>query len=135
MVPGIWPNGDESGLYASSKSGWRQACLILWECGCRALLSLKNSDIHSIAKRIIDEQLSVRDVENFNSSIRSKKKKSIKNENVVNPEFKDVIDRLQYKFGTSVSILNGDKNGTISFLYFGREDLSRLIDLFLNEKK
>ena len=100
----------------------------------RALLSLKGKDISLIAQRIIEEQLSVRDIENLSSSI--KKNRKIKQgdkqkDHNDDPDLNDIINRLQYKFGTSVGIQNGSKKGCVSFIFFGREDLSRLIELLL----
>lgn len=99
----------------------------------RAMLSLKDQDLQTIAKRIIEEQLSVRDVEKLNITSKSKGKRSHKivEQNSCDPDFKEVIERLQYKFGTSVKIQNGFKKGNVSFLFFGRDDLSRLIEIFL----
>lgn len=100
----------------------------------RALLSLKDQDVQSIAKRIIEEQLSVRDVEKLNTLSRRKGKRKQKideEKSKHDPYMKEAIERLQYKFGTSVKIQNGSKKGNISFLFFGRNDLSRLIDIFL----
>ncbi len=105
----------------------------------RALLSIKdNSDIISTAKRIIEEQLSVRDIEQLCSS-EKKKERGVKENNkkivLPNPDLNDIIERLQYKFGTSVIIKNNSKKGTISFIFYGTEDLSRLIDIFLNNNE
>ena len=100
----------------------------------RALLSLKDNDINFVAQRIIEEQLSVRDIEKMNSSmkINRKRKQGAKQQNYKeDPDLNDIVNRLQYKFGTSVSIQNGSKKGSISFIFFGRDDLSRLIELLL----
>jgi ParB family chromosome partitioning protein len=95
----------------------------------RALLSLSSEDVLSTAKRIVEEQLSVRDVENFVKPI--KKKGSIQKIEEKEPDFKEVISRLEYKFGTSVNIQKSNKKGTVSFQFFGDDDLTRLVDLLL----
>ena len=101
----------------------------------RALLSLKGKDISLIAQRIIEEQLSVRDIENLSSSIKKNRKikqgDNKQKDHNDDPDLNDIINRLQYKFGTSVGIQNGSKKGCVSFIFFGREDLSRLIELLL----
>ena len=42
----------------------------------------------------------------------------------------DVIERLQMKFGTKVTIQGSSKKGKISIEYFTLDDLNRLIDIF-----
>ena len=99
----------------------------------RALLGLNNNeDIMTIAKKIVDEHLSVRDVESFVKPTKKKEKtEKIGNKEVIEPDIKALIERLEYKFGTSIKIQNGTKKGSVVFQFFGEEDLTRLADLFL----
>ena len=100
----------------------------------RALLSLKNQDIVSVAKKIIEEALSVRDVEKLGNNAK-KSKTNGKNENTekqkIDPDLMNLIEKLEYKFGTSVHISDSKKSGKIHLSYFGMEDLSRIVDLLL----
>jgi ParB family chromosome partitioning protein len=101
----------------------------------RALLSLKDEDQLFIAKKIIDEQLSVRDVENLPlapNKLVKKLQKITKKNNLIDPDFVELLDRLQHKFGTSVSIKSIYKNkGSVTFRFFDQDDLTRLVDLLL----
>lgn len=100
----------------------------------RALLSLKNHDILSVADKIINENLSVREVEKMGASVKSikpsgnKKKESAS----LDPDLKNLIEKLEYKFGTSISISDSNKkSGKLTFYFYGMDDLSRIIDLLL----
>ncbi len=101
----------------------------------RALLSLKDEDQLSVAKKIIDEQLSVRDVENLHlapNKLVKKQHKNTKINNLIDPDFVELLDRLQHKFGTSVIVKSIYKNkGNITFRFFDQDDLTRLVDLLL----
>jgi len=100
----------------------------------RALLSLKDLDLQSLSKRIVEEHLSVRDIENLalSSNIKTKRKKEIQlNNGNIDCDLKEITDRLQYKFGTSVKIQKNNKNGFISFSFYNDSDLTRIVDLFL----
>jgi ParB family transcriptional regulator, chromosome partitioning protein len=101
----------------------------------RALLSLKVHDQISVAKRIINEELSVREIEKIGAVNKKKKINKVVGklkEPSNDPNINDVIERLQYKFGTSVRIQNNTNNkGKISFMFYNLDDLSRIVDLFL----
>lgn len=101
----------------------------------RALLSLKKLDPKEVAERIVNENLSVRDVENLYKSSNKKngnRKEKIENEIHSDPDITSVIERLQYKFGTSVVISDSSKKkGKLSLLFFGKDDLTRIVDLLL----
>ena len=100
----------------------------------RALLSFGPDEQKSLAKKIVEENLSVRDIENIDSPTRKVRKKSVSTtkKETLDPDTAQVIEKLQYKFGTSVLINDvAKKKGTLSFQFFGEEDLSRIIDLML----
>ena len=100
----------------------------------RALLSLQDTkNIVEVANRIILENLSVRDIEKETQELKVvKKAKAPVNEVPVDPDIANVIERLQYKFGTSVVIkqLSQDK-GKLEFEYYNQQDLTRIVDIFL----
>ena len=100
----------------------------------RALLAFSPEEQISLANKIIEENLSVRDIENINSPTRKVRRKNdlpVKKE-VLDPDTVHTIEKLQYKFGTSVLIRDlSKKKGTLTFQFFGEEDLSRIIDLML----
>lgn len=94
----------------------------------RALISVKSETLQlQICKKIIDEGISVRDVEKLvtgEGKPPKRKLKKIKNANTVHAEreLKDVL-------GTRVSINQKGKKGTIEIEYYSDGELNRLIDM------
>lgn len=100
----------------------------------RALLSFNEQEQKNIARRIVDENLSVREVENFNSLKKKVRSNKIKDKSAgpLNAQLNDITEKLQYRFGTSINISDiSKKKGTISFQFFGQDDLTRIVDLML----
>ena len=102
----------------------------------RALLSFERNQQIDILNRILKEGLSVREVENLGNSVSGKKNKN--NSQKINkqtpekdPDLVNLIDRLQYKYGTSVEIASNKEKGKLSFSYLGNEDLSRIVEILL----
>lgn len=103
----------------------------------RALLGIENKEEQlKLAKRISDENLTVRDIEKETQETRidkkSKPKDLNKKQEIVDPDLSQVLDRLRYKLGTSVSIksINNEK-GKLEIEYFNQSDLVRIVDLLL----
>ncbi|MDO5039266.1 ParB/RepB/Spo0J family partition protein [Clostridium sp.] len=95
----------------------------------RALLSIENKDLqYEIAQRIIDENLSVREVEKLIKDL-FKKKNEIKKEIEQNPYINDIQNRLQDYFGTKVNINSKNKKGKIEIEYYSDDDLNRILEL------
>ena len=102
----------------------------------RALLAFSSDEQMVLAKRIVEENLSVRETENLNPTVKKTRKhrepSSSAKDAQLDPDTAQVIEKLQYKFGTSVIIGNvSKKKGSLTFQFFGQEDLSRIIDLML----
>ncbi len=100
----------------------------------RALLSLSEDEQKAVVKRILDENLTVRDVENLNSGKKAERVKKGKSNNTttIDANLYEVIEKLQYKYGTSITISDlSKKKGTISFQFYSQDDLSRIADLLL----
>lgn len=104
----------------------------------RALLAVKKESQLDIAKKIIEEQMSVRDVEKLNHSTANKKtvmhtmSKLNSTNSTIDPNLNDVLERLQYKLGTAVQCKMGiNGKGKIEISFFGQDDISRIIDLLL----
>ncbi len=84
----------------------------------------------SIANKIIEKKLSVRQAENF-VKIFKKKKSSLLNQK--DPNLIDLENSISDKIGLSVSIKNNKRNkGTISFSYKDIDQLNRIIDVIKN---
>lgn len=95
----------------------------------RALLSLEDGDLQYIySQKIIDEKLSVRELEKLIRNISLKSERSEKKEEL-NPYYKDVRDRLQNYFGTKVNLSSKKNKGKIEIEYYSEEDLERILDI------
>ena len=94
----------------------------------RALLQLKTDKlIKSIFKKIIDESLSVRQVEAIvkKKSTNNKKKKIVLKE----ASYRAIENQLIEILGTKVKLKPSRIGGSIEIIYFSNEDLERIIDL------
>ena len=95
----------------------------------RALLSLEDGELQYIySQKVIDEKLSVRELEKLIRNASLKSEKSEKNEEL-NPYYKDVRDRLQNYFGTKVNLSSKKNRGKIEIEYYSEEDLQRILDI------
>ena len=84
-----------------------------------------------VAQKVIDDKLSVRELEKFIKDCKEKKvAKPHKKENEeLNPYYKDITERLQGYFGTKVNISNKNNKGKIEIEYYSYEDLQRILDI------
>ena len=88
----------------------------------RALLSIEDPKIQAeIAQKVIDEKLSVRELEKLIKFIKLDKKPKDKVRELNNPYYKDITERLQNYFGTRVSISNKNNKGKIEIEYYSEE--------------
>lgn len=98
----------------------------------RALLGIEDGEQQvACAKKIVDEKLSVRDVEKLvkNMNKPAKEKKEAK-EKGVNFIYQDIGEKLKTFFGTKVSV-TGKENGAgkIEIEFYSNEDLERILDI------
>ena len=100
----------------------------------RALLAISDAEKqYSVAMRIFDEKLSVRETEKLVKTILNPSKKR---ENAVSDSAEDAIyesleEKMKNITGTRVFIHRKKNNkGKIEIEYFSRDDLDRIIDLF-----
>ena len=96
----------------------------------KVLLSLEGEEQYIISQKIIDDELSVREIEKFIKTLNSKDSK-IKEKEVkkINPYYKDVKEKLQDYFGTKVNINSNKNKGKIEIEYYSEEDLQRILDI------
>lgn len=98
----------------------------------RALITIEDPEQqYSIAQRIFDEKLSVRDVEklvkDFNKPTKLKKIVTDKSLEIV---YQDIENNLKEKLSTKVSISSkGNGSGKIEIEFYSHEDLDKLIDI------
>ena len=99
----------------------------------RALLGLDDGEKqYQAAKKIIQESLSVRDVEKLVKLLNrpEKERKQPENGPDINLIYRQIEDKLKTIMGTKVIINRKDKNkGRIEIEYYSQEELERLIEL------
>lgn len=99
----------------------------------RAILSIDNpEEQYSIAQKIFDEKLSVRDVEklvkNLNKPVKQKKVIEDKALDVI---YKNLEEKLKTALGTKVSITPRENgSGKIEIDFFSHDDMDRLVEIF-----
>ena len=99
----------------------------------RALLGIENQDRqYSLAQKIFDEKLSVRETEKLVKKIQTEKDSPAKKEKPVDSKldiiYQDLEERMKNIFGTKVVINKKDaKKGSIEIEYYSQEELDRII--------
>lgn len=102
-------------------------------CGhARALLAVDDKDTqYTLAGRIFDEKLSVRDVEKLVRNLQEeepKKKAEEKDDSFI---YRDIEEKMKVILGTKVNVTHKKNHkGKIEIEYYSNEDLERLIELF-----
>ena len=96
----------------------------------RALITLPKEVQIAIAKKAVAKRMSVREVEqavkDYYNPPEERKERRQANMSV---ELKDLIVRMQRRFGTRVSAIGNDKKGRIYIDYYTRDDLDRLSEI------
>lgn len=98
----------------------------------RALLGLSDQEQqYTIANRIFDEKLSVRETEklvkSINNPAKKTKKKELKNDFV----YRDIEEKLKEKIGTKVRInRKTEQKGKIEIEYYSPEELEKILAYF-----
>lgn len=104
----------------------------------RALLAIDNDDLREkIAKRVVEENLSVREIEKLVrleglAQFRDKKRSEQNTETMqqLRIVIKDLERQLKHKFNTKVGIIpKNEETGKIEIEYYSKEDLDRLFIL------
>ena len=99
----------------------------------RALLSLEDEELQiELAKRVVREQMSVRDVEKaVKQAGKAKKENKKKQEDeALTLIFRNLEERMKSVMGTKVNISRKDKNkGRIEIEYYSESELERIVEL------
>lgn len=98
----------------------------------RALLAIEDPELqHTVAMRVFDEKLSVRDIEKIIKDINKPlKQKKAKEE--LDFLYRDLEEKMKISLGTKVSISSkGDGKGKIEMEYYSNDELDRLVDLLI----
>lgn len=95
----------------------------------RVLLVIENNDLqYELAQKIIDEKLSVRELEKLIKNINLHKERKI-NKSDLNSYYKNIRTQLQEYFGTKVNLSNKNNKGKIEIEYYSEDDLQRILDI------
>jgi len=98
----------------------------------RALLSIEDAEQqYTIAQKIFDEKLSVREVEklvkNLNKPAKTAKKAENESLDVI---YQDIEERLKQALGTKVSITSkGNGAGKLEIEFYSHDDIDKLVDI------
>lgn len=99
----------------------------------RALLSIEDKELqYTVANRIFDEKLSVRETEKLMKSIQLEKTDKVKEDkNTVNSLiYKDIEEKIKAILGTKVIVDHKANNkGKIQIEYYSNEELERIVEM------
>lgn len=98
----------------------------------RTLLGLKDKkQIVKLAKRVMTDNLTVRQVEQLVIQMNQPKEQNAQPEKAVQKPYyiRESEERLMDKFGTSVTIHEKNKKGKIEIEYLSTDDLTRILDV------
>lgn len=104
----------------------------------RALLSLSDDDlINKTAKKIVSEDLSVRQTENYIKFITAEKKvkKVSKEEAELARYMKNLENEISQDLGTKIKIVHKKTKGKIEIPYYSTEDFERIIKIIKKWQK
>lgn len=102
-------------------------------CGhARALLAVDDRDTqYTLAGRIFDEKLSVRDVEKLVRNLQEEEPKKKAEERDDSFIYRDIEEKMKVILGTKVNVTHKKNHkGKIEIEYYSNEELERLIELF-----
>lgn len=98
----------------------------------RAVLSLDDKELRSaLAKRVIEDNLNVRQAEALAKQLQKKTPaKKVKEKSAYDIEIEKIQNDLSSKMGTRVKINHTQKKGKIEIEYYGNDDLERVLGFF-----
>jgi ParB family chromosome partitioning protein len=104
---------------------------IITEGHGRVLLSISDKQKqYELAQQVIDEKLSVRELERLIKRFNEEEKEKIVwSSDDLNPYYKEIKNQLQNYFGTKVNVSNKKNKGKIEIEYYSEEDLQRILDI------
>ena len=100
----------------------------------RALLALPVERRETLARRAIDEELSVRALERLGQDAGARRTTRVAAPvRRAGTDDEALIERLRYRFATQVRLIPQERGGTIELRYADPADLLRITDLLLEE--
>jgi ParB family chromosome partitioning protein len=101
----------------------------------RALLGLKKKEkLTSLIQKVINERLSVRQLEEMVQQMNKDVPRETKEKKNLSPFLRERESNLKNFFGTNVQIKKGKKKGKIEIEFFSDEDLERILELLEKEE-
>jgi ParB family chromosome partitioning protein len=98
----------------------------------RAVLAIQDQNIqYELAQRVIDEGLTVRQLENIIKKLGEiNNEKILEDKSPVAPYLNDIKYKLENHFGTKVLLSNNKNNkGKIEIEYYSQDDLNRILEI------
>lgn len=96
----------------------------------RALIGVNDVDaIKRMAQQIVDDKLSVRDVEAMTNKPSGRKKPKRAKQKKADPQLRDASEELMRVFGTNVRIVGDNRRGKVEIEYFSEDDLERILEI------
>jgi ParB family chromosome partitioning protein len=104
----------------------------------RALISIEDPEQqYTVAQKVFDEKLSVRDVEKLVKNLNKpeKEKKEVSEDKSLEIIYRDVEEKLRQSLGTKVSISSkGNGSGKVEIEFYNHDDLDKIIELLSSGK-
>ena len=103
----------------------------------RALLAIDDPELqYTLANKIFDEKLSVRETEKWVKEIKNPKKPKEKKPVANSFIYQDLEEKMKSVFGTKVSIASkGKGKGKIEIEYYSDDELEHLFDMMMSIKR
>ena len=103
----------------------------------RALLAIDDPELqYTLANKIFDEKLSVRETEKLVKEIKNPKKQKEKKPVANSFIYQDLEEKMKSVFGTKVSIASkGKGKGKIEIEYYSDDELEHLFDMMMSIKR
>lgn len=103
----------------------------------RALLAIDDPELqYTLANKIFDEKLSVRETEKLVKEIKNPKKPKEKKPVANSFIYQDLEEKMKSVFGTKVSIASkGKGKGKIEIEYYSDDELEQLFDMMMSIKR
>lgn len=97
----------------------------------RALLAIENpEEQYTLAQKVFDEKLSVRDVEKLVKNVHKPAKPKKMDNKTLELIYQDIEEKLKQSLSTKVTVVSkGDGAGKIEIEFYSHEDMDRLIEL------
>ena len=98
----------------------------------RALLAVEDGEEqYTLAQKIFDEKLSVRDIEKLVKNLHKPSKPKKLDDKAMQAIYQDIEEKLKQSLGTKVSVSSkGNGAGKIEIEFYSHDDLDRLLEMF-----